>query len=90
MLVAELIYASDHDVNSSPLWRVERHPAGLANPWLVRFVKRGRNGKLLDQCALWTKRGWDKQRWMPRPPQVPIWLLTKVETHMCIWGDRNV
>ena len=84
----ELLFASEHSVQNAPIWRVERHPDGITNPWVVRFTKRGRNGKLLDQCALWTNRGWDQKRWMPQPPQVPQWLITKAEARMCAWGDR--
>lgn len=80
--MAQLLFASDHDINNSPIWRVERQPGQTTNPYLVRFVKSGRNGRLLDQIALWSTAGWDQSRWMPKPPIVPKWLIAKVEAHM--------
>lgn len=65
-----------------PSWTVTRQPEGCTDPMVVSFVKRGRNGKLLDQSARWTRIGWDLRRWVPRPPQVPKWLIRKVEDRM--------
>lgn len=82
--MAELIFASDHDINSSPIWRVTRQPGETSNPYLVQFIKRGRNGKLLDQTAEWhwIAHRWCQHRWVPKAPTVPKWLLAKVEVHM--------
>lgn len=82
--MSELIFASDHDTNSGPIWHVERQPDGVTNPFVVRFLKRGRNGTLLDQNAEWhwIAHRWCQHRWVPKSPAVPKWLLAKVENHI--------
>lgn len=65
-----------------PHWNVVRQPEGCTDPMVVRFLKFGKNGKLLDQTARWTPTGWDTWRWAPAPPRVPKWLIERVVTHM--------
>ena len=75
-----------------PHWYVVRQPEGCTDPMVVRFLKVGKNGKLLDQTARWTvsrpyagavlQVRWDSSRWTPAPPRVPKWLLERVVTHM--------
>ena len=44
---------------------VTAHP-GPAGQWIVRFVRRNSQRKLLDQCAAWLPAGrWDDTRWHP-------------------------
>jgi hypothetical protein len=64
-------------------WLIEQDPTMAARPDLVRFVKRGPSGrKTLDQIAQWTGTGWDRSRWIPRPPMVSRPILDLVERHM--------
>jgi hypothetical protein len=76
-MATEIIYRTDE-----PEWQVERQPAGVTDPMVVRFRKVGKNRTLLDQNARWTPLGWDCKRWVPSSPKVPQWLLEKVVLHM--------
>lgn len=81
----ELIHQDSHDFSVGPKWRIERQPTGFSNPMLVRFVKRGRTRKLLDQTAEWvpgTQPLWVKGRWQPSSAEVPRSLIALVEAHM--------
>jgi len=82
--MAELIFHSEHSTADGPVWVVTRQPGQITNPYVVEFVKHGRNGKLLDQTAEWhwIAHLWCNHRWMPKSPTVPKWLLDKVEAHM--------
>jgi len=43
---------------------VTAHPSGAY--WIVRFCRRSRTAKLLDQCAVWLPCcRWDDTRWHP-------------------------
>ena len=79
-----IIFTSDRSPGDAPTWTVTQQPGQTTSPHLVEFVKRGRNGRLLDQVALWDPiaRQWSANRWVPKPPIVPKWLLAKVEQHM--------
>jgi hypothetical protein len=61
---------------------VTARPAAVGTPqaqWLVQFTRRGKRGKMLDQCAAWmpTLNPWDRGRWHPIgsrliPPEQPL------------------
>ena len=80
----ELIFQSEHSTAQAPVWTVTQQPGQTTSPHLVEFEKHGRSGKLLDQVALWDPIGccWSGNRWVPKAPIVPKWLLAKVEQHM--------
>jgi hypothetical protein len=82
--MTQLIFTSDHSPADGPTWTVTQQPGQTTSPHLVEFVKRGRASRLLDQVALWDPiaRQWSANRWVPKPPTVPKWLLAKVEAHM--------
>lgn len=54
---------------------------GLDGSWLVQFMRRGRTGKMLDQCAAWLSSGrWDDHRWHPVGARlIPAEVLASVE-----------
>lgn len=70
-------------------WLIERQPAGVTDPMVVRFVKGSAARKLLDQNARWTGAGWDEKRWVPEAPKVPKWLLQQVTAHCVIAEMTN-
>jgi hypothetical protein len=82
--MAEVIFHSEHGTATGPVWVVTRQPGETTNPYLVEFVKRGRNGKLLQQTAEWhwIANRWCEHRWFPKLPTVPKWLIARVEAHM--------
>lgn len=58
-------------------WHVTSHVSG--DSLLVRFVKFGQHGKLLDQTAHWTGDGWAPHRWNPTGSRhVPDWIEQKI------------
>lgn len=59
-----------------PRWTVEQYHEDF--PDLVRFVRRNRTGKTLDQVAKWCGSCWDSSRWVPKPPTVPAPVLRAV------------
>lgn len=63
-------------------WTVERQPAGIKDPMVVRFACWTPKRCRLDQTARWTPTDWDPDRWVPRPPVVPKAIIEKVEAHM--------
>lgn len=63
-------------------WCVERQPAGITDPMVVRFRKWNGSRSLLNQNARWTGDGWDARRWVPKVPTVPRAILQHVEQHM--------
>ena len=73
------IFRSTHSALDDPTWHVTYAHPELCNPWVVRFVKMGRNGCLLRSYGEWTGDSWSPRRWMPKQPVVPRWLLQKVE-----------
>lgn len=77
-----LVHQDEHGYDLGPRWIVERRPMGSTGNWVVRFVKWGRVGKLLDQTACWTGANWAPGRWYPKHPGVPHTLIAIVERHM--------
>jgi len=65
-----------------PAWYVVRQPSGVTDPMVINFRKQGQKSTLLNQNARWTPLGWDPQRWQPKAPQAPKWLIERVVNHM--------
>jgi hypothetical protein len=65
-------------------WRIELDPTMAGNNHLVRFYKHNGQRKLLDQIALWDPiaEKWSANRWIPKQPQIPFYVLTIAEAHM--------
>jgi len=72
----------NHIIYNVAPWRIEQDPTRNGSDRLVRFHKHNGQRKLLDQIAEWRNSGWSANRWVPKPPTVPKWLLSKVEAHM--------
>lgn len=53
-----------------PSWDVYCWHSPIGRQLLVRFIKRGRQRKALDQVAVWHGE-WDAYRWVPHHPTVP-------------------
>ena len=69
----------DEPIGSTRLIAIAR--PGPDGSWLVQFIRRGRTGKMLDQCAAWLPSGrWDDHRWHPVGARlVPVEALAAVE-----------
>jgi hypothetical protein len=64
-------------------WLVQRFSGEM--PHLIRFIARTPRGKRLDQIALWSdvRLCFDEEnRWAPRPPVVPAWIIEKVTARL--------
>jgi hypothetical protein len=63
-------------------WTVTQDPFDRRNPNLVRFHRNNGKRKLLDQIAQWGGIGWESNRWVPKLPTVPQWLIDRVVAHL--------
>ena len=77
LMTGDTIY--DQPIGSTRLIATAR--PGPDGSWLVQFIRRGRTGKMLDQCAAWLPSGrWDDHRWHPVGARlVPVEALAVVE-----------
>lgn len=69
------------DPGTYPSWDIYCWPAPYANKLLVRFCKRSKQRKMLDQVAAWNG-AWDLYRWVPHSPTVPRFLIEKVKQQL--------
>ena len=85
MKAPRVIYQSPVNANFPGAgWTITQDPMDRRNPNLVRFLRQNSQRKLLDQIAEWNpySQAWTANRWMPKPPIVPQWLIDKVVAHM--------
>jgi hypothetical protein len=83
-MAPRIIYQSPLANTPGAGWAVIQDPLDRRNPNLVRFFRQNRMRTLLDQIAEWDPHAqtWTRNRWVPKPPKVPQWLIDKVMAHM--------
>lgn len=81
--MAEFIYHPTTAVTGpGARWYIERQPAGIQDPSVVRFFKASASRKLFSHLAKWSPSGWDPSWWVPTSREVPSWLLARTHRYM--------
>ena len=82
-MAPRIIYDSRTNANTPGAgWLMTQDPTDNGRDDLVRFQRHNGRQCLLDQIAEWTPTGWSPNRWVPRSPKVPRFLVSRVVNHM--------